>query len=58
MWTSIGINGRKRPKKQVVRGASPDELDMFDEAHPSGEWRDDDFDLLADDAVVGRSLFK
>jgi hypothetical protein len=26
-------------------------------SHPSGEWNDDDFDVLADSAVVGR-IFK
>ena len=40
----------------AIRIAAPLVLKRAAASRPSGEWGDDDFDVLADDAVVGRIM--
>jgi hypothetical protein len=60
----LSVNGPINKGLMSVRalGAAPMEKDYLtlkraSASRPSGEWNDDDFDVLADGAVVGR-IFK
>jgi hypothetical protein len=53
-WTLAGV----RPRPPAIRQMEKDYLMLKRAAlsRPSGEWSDDDYDVLADGVVVGRIL--
>jgi hypothetical protein len=52
----MATGGRSRSVEEMIRRDIQLILKRASSSRPSGEWNDDDFDVLADGVVVGRIM--
>src|SRR5215813_13892652 len=56
MVSRTATGGRTQSVEEMIRRDSQLILKRASASRPSGEWNDDDYDVLAGDALVGRIL--
>jgi|SRR5215831_20722618 hypothetical protein len=56
MVSRTATGGRTQSVEEMIRRDSELILKRASASRPSGQWNDDDYDVLADSAVVGRIL--